>query len=300
MTYSQMKIALLSARLGSISAAARELALPQPNASSSIRALESELGFEIFKRSGSGIILTEKGEIFISHAERILEENERISRLKEAANLCSLKVGCTNVFRGKDAFIRFVSEHSGDDLANLQYYNVSIEEGLQLLYDERIHILAAVTISSVFSVIREKARDKKLECLEIDQLLPMITLRKEHPLVVSGTFSENSVDINALRDYPHVAYQNLNADFSSPNYKAVFEIPCKYSIFVDEKELRQQIASATDAFRLGVETSKTELDRFGLVQFPYPGYELTLCALYRSANREKPEVKRFLELLSEK
>ncbi len=62
------------AKLENVTKAARELFVSQPNLSTSISRLESSLGVQLFSRSKGRIQLTENGEIFLHHVNRIFQE----------------------------------------------------------------------------------------------------------------------------------------------------------------------------------------------------------------------------------
>jgi len=63
-----------SARLGSLSAAARKLDLTPAAVSKNVLRLESELGVRLFNRSTRRLRLTVEGEIFLQRAEMVLRE----------------------------------------------------------------------------------------------------------------------------------------------------------------------------------------------------------------------------------
>ena len=52
------------AKTGSITQAAENLFMAQPNLSKAIKELEETLGISIFRRTSKGVVLTEKGEEF--------------------------------------------------------------------------------------------------------------------------------------------------------------------------------------------------------------------------------------------
>lgn len=68
-----LKIFLTVAKSGSFSKAAANLAIAQPILSRQIRALESELGIELFYRNGRGVVLTEAGRLFEGHAQTVVD-----------------------------------------------------------------------------------------------------------------------------------------------------------------------------------------------------------------------------------
>lgn len=66
------------ARTGTFSAAAEALHTSQPSVSRSMRALERELGCELFNRSRNHVELNEAGELALKHARAILAEERRM------------------------------------------------------------------------------------------------------------------------------------------------------------------------------------------------------------------------------
>lgn len=83
------------AREGSFLGAAQKLGYAQSNLSTKIKQLEKELGTELFLRHKQGITLTEKGEVLLGYAEKLLsladEAQQRINGEEVATS--SLTVG---------------------------------------------------------------------------------------------------------------------------------------------------------------------------------------------------------------
>ncbi|HAF26197.1 MAG TPA: LysR family transcriptional regulator [Lachnospiraceae bacterium] len=73
-------------KAGSISGAAQNLYMAQPNLSKAIKDLEKELGFEIFERSSEGMSPTDMGIRFIYHARNILAEMDDVKRMTESGD----------------------------------------------------------------------------------------------------------------------------------------------------------------------------------------------------------------------
>lgn len=83
MDLTHIKYAVEVERTKSITRAAENLFMGQPNLSRSIRELEKSLGIKIFKRTSKGVIPTEQGEEFLKHARSILSHVEKIESLNE-------------------------------------------------------------------------------------------------------------------------------------------------------------------------------------------------------------------------
>jgi LysR family hydrogen peroxide-inducible transcriptional activator len=85
-----------TADAGSLSRAARHLALSQPSLTGQIQRLEAHLGTPLFDRHGRGVTLTEAGEALYPRARRILDEvrnTEDAVRREGAEGAGTLSVG---------------------------------------------------------------------------------------------------------------------------------------------------------------------------------------------------------------
>lgn len=71
LTLQQLKYVIAIADTGSVNAAAKNLYLSQPSLSGSVRDLEEELGFALFRRSNRGVTITAEGEAFLNYARQV-------------------------------------------------------------------------------------------------------------------------------------------------------------------------------------------------------------------------------------
>lgn len=75
------KYAIEIERAGSITKAAQNLYMAQPNLSKAIKDLEEDLGYTIFMRTSGGIKPTEKGNEFLYHAHKMLEQLAEMEKI---------------------------------------------------------------------------------------------------------------------------------------------------------------------------------------------------------------------------
>lgn len=75
------KYALEVNRYGSITRAAENLYMQQPNLSKAIKEMEDSLGYEVFTRTARGMIPTAKGEIFLSYAKELVDKMKELESL---------------------------------------------------------------------------------------------------------------------------------------------------------------------------------------------------------------------------
>ena len=83
MNLQYIRYALEIARTGSISKAAENLSVAQPNLSRAVKELESGLGIAIFERTRTGMTVTPEGERLLSSGERILREVDELETMFE-------------------------------------------------------------------------------------------------------------------------------------------------------------------------------------------------------------------------
>ena len=88
------------ARCKSMSKASKKLFITQPSLSTAIQSLETELGFQIFKRSAAGVALTEKGTSLLHIAEEIVFQLDQIKELSnpDTATSVTINIAAVPVF----------------------------------------------------------------------------------------------------------------------------------------------------------------------------------------------------------
>lgn len=81
MNISHLKYAVEVERTGSITQAAENLYMGQPNLSKAIRELENNIGITIFKRTPKGVVPTVRGEEFLQQAKKVLAQVEHMEAM---------------------------------------------------------------------------------------------------------------------------------------------------------------------------------------------------------------------------
>lgn len=67
-----------TARYGSFTAAAEHVGVTQSALTKSIAELERQIGYQIFERTSRGVIVTERGELFVERAGRLLDDTRSL------------------------------------------------------------------------------------------------------------------------------------------------------------------------------------------------------------------------------
>ena len=111
-----LKYALEVERVSSITQAAQNLYMAQPNLSKVIKELEKEVGFSIFRRTSNGVRATDEGEQFLYHAKKIVEQLDAVERIGDISDKDKVhyKISIPRGSYIADGFASFVSALKAD------------------------------------------------------------------------------------------------------------------------------------------------------------------------------------------
>lgn len=166
------------ARTGNVTRAAHSLGLSQPALTERLRALERELGTDLFVRTQRGVRLNDAGRGFLPHAERVLaavDEGRRAIEQMRNGEIGRLAIGAapavsTYVLPG--ALRRFRAEHPQ---VHLSVRTGHSEEVLELVLREEVQV----------GLVREiRHPDIETKALYEDELVLVVEPR--HPFAARG------------------------------------------------------------------------------------------------------------------
>ena len=240
MNTTYLNYALEIERVGSISQAAQNLYMAQPNLSKAIRELEKELGFPIFKRTAKGVRPTEAGTEFLYHARQIMEQVGAVERISQRIGTDKLKYKIS-IPRGSyivDGFTSFLSE-------------LELEKGMEVTINETN---ALGTISNVadrgynLGIIRYQMLDEThyLTMLKNNHLTYetiwefeyVLVMSKNHPLANRETItpedlSEYTKITHGDIELPHVRRINHEAEMTPRNVIYVYERGSQFDLLTN-------------------------------------------------------------------
>lgn len=177
-------------KTGSISQAANNLFMSQPNLSKAIKELETALHITIFQRSSKGVTPTPKGRQFLISAKRILrelDEMEALGRPEDAR--VSFKISVLPASYIVYGFTRFLDR-------------LDVRESLDIDFREAtsVDVMSAVEHGvSNSGIIRTRVEDwhyaerlleeKGLRCDNIWEFSPLLLFSEQHPLAHKSELS---------------------------------------------------------------------------------------------------------------
>jgi DNA-binding transcriptional LysR family regulator len=179
--------------------AAQRLGISQPPLSQQIRALEEELGTQLFERTSRRVRLTETGRLFLPEAQQALAQVERaveIARMSQRGELGRLRLGFTAsgpfVPRISDALHAFRQEHPHVELT-LQ--ELGRDAQIEAIDQHQLDI--GIVRAADPPVVPPGMHSR---CVYKEEML--LTLREDHELALRDT----PITIPDLADVPFVLY----------------------------------------------------------------------------------------------
>ena len=294
-----LKYAVEVAKTSSITKAAENLYMGQPNLSRGIKELEESLGVVLFKRTPKGMIPTSEGEEFLFYAKKILSQLDTVENMfREDALQCSrFSISVPRADYISCAFARFAKNLDRSHGTEIFYketnalrtvknvlgseYNMGILR-YQLSYDKYYK-----------SMLSEKGLHGELVC----EFEPMVIMSESNPLSQKETLGQS--DLSGLTEIVHADPYVPSLPMSEVRREEIDANADKH-IFVFERSSQMELLSEMDnAFMRVSPVPQKLLERFSLIQRPMPSenkrYKDVL--IYKEEYRLSELDKRFIDEL---
>ncbi|MBC3889055.1 LysR family transcriptional regulator [Acetobacterium paludosum] len=187
---------VVCADVGSFSKAAEILYTTQPNVSKAIKALEDQLGFNLFERKSRGILLTAKGDHVYEYACKAIENVEVLSSFSQTEKVEQLKISSNPSQWMAQCFAEFYNKYH---LENLQFhlYTASVEEIMKRVSTYLDEIGFVYVMSSQNTAFQYMLSRKHLEFIQLKNTQVVLYFGKKHPLYHSKSIE--SQDLEKIR-----------------------------------------------------------------------------------------------------
>lgn len=270
MNLQQMLFVVETAKVGSISKAARSLYVSQPNLSKAIQSLEEELHVSLFVRNEKGVSLTKDGREFLQYAQSVLSQCHDIKTRfgKREPDQAVLRLSTNRLTFVTETLLELYN----DKLRGADAFSLSIREvGPHMVYNDIIEgaaNLAVVFLSKRSSPFWKKfLKSQNIETTYLFCSELKILLHKDHPL-----HSLSAVTLDDLKKYPII--QHLDDSTNSPNFREEIE-QLRYKefpriIYASDRSVLSTVLNTTDAIFFTVASAKNERYHPDLSVIPLP------------------------------
>jgi aminoethylphosphonate catabolism LysR family transcriptional regulator len=140
MFVTQLKSFFWTARLGSITQAARQLGLSQPTVTAQIKALEELHDVELFARQGGRLVITDAGLRMLPQIEQLLLQTAQVeSSLRQSGDIGqgALRIGATAPFYVLDIISRYRGQFPRVDISIV---NGNSRQMIQALFEYQVDL----------------------------------------------------------------------------------------------------------------------------------------------------------------
>lgn len=198
-----LKYAVEIANTLSISQAAKNLYMAQPNLSRAVKDLEEKLGITIFDRTTKGITVTPKGEEFIQYARKILLQIDDIEHLfdDDSKNKQHFSISVPRASYICNAFTEFSKKISRDNQIELFYKETNSSRAINniLRADYNLGIIRyAENFDKYFT---EMMTEKGLAFETVTEFRYVLLMSKQSPLASIETIGFD--DLTHLVEIAH-------------------------------------------------------------------------------------------------
>lgn len=253
------------AKTGSITQAAENLYMAQPNLSKAIKELEETLGITVFRRTSKGVAPTEKGEQFLVYAKRILAQLERMEALQrpvsEDCRNFSICVPAGSYI--SHAITAFVKELGSEKELDIRVKESSSMDTVHSVANGEFN-LGIVRIPYHYDhYYQAYLKEKDLTGQLIWEYEYPVLMSKEHPL------ADTELTYDALGDFIEIRYEEIAVPYLQiEEFQGKKESPhSRRQIHLQERSSQyNMLSSVTDSYMWAPPVPKEVLTRYGLVQ----------------------------------
>lgn len=201
-----LKYALEIEKSGSISQAAQNLFMAQPNLSKAIKDLENELGYKIFKRTPSGVVATEKGAEFLYHTKKAIEQIEEIENLagKKDSESRQFKISIPRGSYIANGFTAFVASLEMADGLDVTINETNTLKTISNVADRGYNMGIIRYQISDEEIFRSRLNSNHLERETIWEFEYVLVMSKHHPLAAKEKICEED-----LQDYVKITHADI-------------------------------------------------------------------------------------------
>lgn len=288
----RIQIALKVAETRSVSKAAA-LFLTQPSVSSALHALETEIGFQIFERSGKGLQVTAKGKEFLYSANIIADQLDYISHLANRSVYCRLHLMSLLSEKISNVFYTFCKNHKDAYALDVCYsfFSLSVEDASKTLRESRADVVIALCREAQLQeVLEEQGQDFEIFVLSVQE--SFVAMAPELPLAREELTVEN------LKQYSIVLFE----DYRYANYYIPVgdseKLKFTKTIMVQSGKLGRNLVRQGLGILFCEEENLPRMEQCGLLCRPL-GVRTAFLCMYKKERKHNADIQEFVQLLRE-
>lgn len=209
MTLNQLKYVIALSKETSINDAAKKLFISQPSLTAALKALEQEIGFDIFIRNKSGISLTVKGAEFLGYAKSVMEQFDILDAkyISKENVKRTFHVSMQHYTFAVNAFVEIINRYGMDEY-EFEIHETKTHEVIENVKNQKSE-LGVLYLNEYNKVVLEKMfRESGLSFTPLFECSIYVYMSKSNPLS-----DRAEVTMEDLDEYPCLAF--AQGDYNS-------------------------------------------------------------------------------------
>ena len=245
MKISQFEQVLAVSKTGSINLAAEQLFISQSQLSSSVRALERELGADIFIRSNKGISLTPFGEEFLPYITSVLIQIDQIKQLgTRSFNETKLSIVSGGFRFVSDLVSAMYTRYASNGIC-IEVYDYPGLKPIDIVANQ----IADIGIFRIWNhqkkIIMKQIKSRELQFYLLETMPLTVIVGPQNPLY----YSPNScIYVNELYSYSPIKLSYMQHNPISSIYKEFPQLNTKSEVFCSSRNMLYEIIAKTDMY----------------------------------------------------
>jgi len=293
----------------SITQAAENLYMAQPNLSKAIKELESTLGITIFRRTSKGVIPTDQGVKFLGYAKQILMQIDNMESIHSPENskISKMRISVPRTGYISKAFSAYIAEMDNPDDMEVYFCETNslrtIENVRENSYNFGVVRFNTAHEKYFSDFLEEKNLDGKL----LWEFQMLAVMSSEHP--ASGL--ENLTYSLLSSEYTELAQGDDAVPYVSGAVEKLFasnrpaDIPVKKVYMYDRGSALDFLLTVPNSFMLDSPVPESLCGKYGLVQrkcsFPDNSFKdlIVYSKEHKLSEKELKLVNKFYEVRNE-
>ncbi len=206
MNFTQLKYALEIEKTRSITKAAQNLFMSQPNLSKAVKELENEIGTKIFLRSAKGVEITRNGTEFLAYARTIVSQMEALEAIYKphAEKMLRLNFCMPRATYISIAFTDFLNQLDPEQHISINLRERNSQDTINFVADGEADIGVIRTQELYNSYFLYLLKEKGLEYRTLLEYQPRILVSKDSPLA-----NYSSIHNSMLEGYIEIIHGDI-------------------------------------------------------------------------------------------
>lgn len=267
-------------RTGSVTKAAANLFMGQPNLSKAIKEVETEIGITVFRRSAKGVYPTPEGAEFLVRAAAVLAEMEKLEAVYKQDSVPERFTFCVP----KAEYVLRLAAELAKKLpdTDIECITADFFAAVSRLSDGICSIAAVRCSKSSGDFFIALANEKKLRFEPIASSEYVLLTSEKSPIA-----NMDNVTTTALASLARISYNDV-----SP------ELPCSRNVMLDDiSDCLELLSELSDSYMVSAPLTNDKLDRYGLLSKKYPASGYTDYILYPQGYKPDEYTNEFVNTL---